>query len=124
MNIPIITPNALNEISRESGPVVVEFFADWCPKCAMMSDIFLRIAARHQHDIIFKKVNIEISKKVVDELGIEIVPTFIVYQKGKILMEMPNKALQEQLSYDGAELSEDVLEQRILELLYPNKTGY
>lgn len=26
-------------------------------------------------------------------------------------MEMPNKALQEQLSYDGAELSEDVLEQ-------------
>lgn len=27
------------------------------------------------------------------------------------IMEMPNKALQEQLSYDGAELSEDVLEQ-------------
>lgn len=112
MNIPIITPNALNEISRESGPVVVEFFADWCPKCAMMSDIFFRIAARHQHDIIFKKVNIEISKKVVDELGIEIVPTFIVYQKGKIL------------GYTSGVLSEDVLEQRILELLYPNKTGY
>lgn len=112
MNIPIITPNALNEISRESGPVVVEIFADWCPKCAMMSDIFLRIAARHQHDIIFKKVNIEISKKIVDELGIEIVPTFIVYQKGKIL------------GYTSGVLSEDVLEQRILELLYPNKTGY
>ena len=112
MNIPIITPNALNEISRESGPVVVEFFADWCPKCAMMSDIFLRIAARHQHDIIFKKVNIEISKKIVDELGIEIVPTFIVYQKGKIL------------GYTSGVLSEDVLEQRILELLYPTKTGY
>ena len=31
------------------------------------------------------------------------------------IMEMPNKALQEQLSYDGAELSEDVLEQNLLQ---------
>lgn len=112
MNIPIITPNALNEISQESGPVVVEFFADWCPKCAMMSDIFLRIAVRYQHSIIFKKVNIDISKKIVDDLGIEIVPTFIVYQKGKIL------------GYTSGVLSEDVLEQRILEMLSHSKTGY
>ena len=112
MNIPIITPNALNEISQESSPVVVEFFADWCPKCAMMSDIFLRIAVRYQHSIIFKKVNIDISKKIVDDLGIEIVPTFIVYQKGKIL------------GYTSGVLSEDVLEQRILEMLSHSKTGY
>lgn len=112
MNIPIITPNALNEISQESGPVVVEFFADWCPKCAMMSDIFLRIAVRYQHSIIFKRVNIDISKKIVDDLGIEIVPTFIVYQKGKIL------------GYTSGVLSEDVLEQRILEMLSHSKTGY
>lgn len=112
MNITIIHPNALNEISREPGPVVVEFFADWCSKCAMMSDIFLRIAMRHQHNITFKRVNIEISQKVADELGIEIVPTFIVYQKGEIL------------GYTSGVLAEEVLEQRILELLSQRKTGY
>lgn len=105
MDIPIITPNDLNELSGESGSVVIEFFADWCPKCAMMSDIFLRIAMRHQKDIIFKKVNIEISKEIAEELGIEIVPTFIVYQKGKII------------GYTSGILSESVLEQRILALL-------
>lgn len=105
MDIPIIAPNDLNDIVKESGPVVVEFFADWCPKCAMMSDIFLRIANRHNKDIIFKRVNIEISQKVSEDLGIEIVPTFIVYQKGAIL------------GYTSGVLSESVLEQRILELL-------
>lgn len=104
MSIPLITSDYQMEIYHETLPVVVEFFANWCPKCSMISAPLERIAARNRHLFLVKKVDIEVSKDTADMLGIELVPTFVVYRKGEIV------------SYTAGFFSETALEQRLLDM--------
>lgn len=105
MAVPILRGDFEAEISREMRPVVVEFFATWCPKCSMMNPVFERISRQYSKDIAFYKVDIDLSQDEVTKLGIEIVPTFIVYHRGNIL------------GYTVGVLSENILTQRILEMI-------
>lgn len=105
MSIPLITKDYAGEVTREKLPVVVEFFAPWCPKCSMMKDVVERLARLHRRDLVFKKVNIDLSEQTAEKLGIEIVPTFIIYKNGNIM------------GYTTGVLSEEVLEERIFEML-------
>lgn len=107
MSIPLITHDYETEVTKEPLPVVVEFFASWCPKCSMMKDVVERLALHHRGTLIFKKVDIDLSEKVAQELGVEIVPTFVIYYHGEIL------------GYTAGVLSEQILEDRIFEMLNP-----
>lgn len=93
------------EIARETLPVVVEFYAKWCPKCAMMKAIVEQVAIRNKDALIFKKVDIDELKETADYLGVEIVPTFVVYHHGEIR------------GYTSGVLSMLTLEERILEMI-------
>ena len=90
-------------------PVVVEFYAAWCPKCMMMKSVYERVASRLTKYMTFYKIDVATSSTLVSELGIEIYPTFIVYQKGKIL------------GFTSGVLPEKVLFDRLLNLVSPNK---
>lgn len=105
MNIKLITHNYQDEVTQEVLPIVVEFFAPWCPKCAMMKDVVDRLATRYHGRLLFKKVNIDLSEETAQTLGIEIVPTFVIYNHGKIL------------GYTSGVLSEQTLADRIFEIL-------
>lgn len=105
MAIALITRNYDSEISKETLPVIVEFYASWCPNCARMRDIAERVAERNKEQFVFKKVDIDSSKDIADYLGIEIVPTFIVYRENEIL------------GYTTGVLTEESLEKRIFEML-------
>ncbi len=104
MLIPLITDNYQNEVYHEHLPVVVEFFASWCSKCAMISAPLERIAARNKHLFLVKRVDIEVSKDTADTLGIELVPTFVVYRRGEIV------------SYTAGVFTESALERRLLDM--------
>lgn len=107
MSIPLITKNYEQEVAKESLPVIVEFFASWCPKCDMMNPIVERLAKKHQKDLAFRKVDIDLSPDTADTLGVDIVPTFLVYHKGTLL------------GYTTGVLPEAVLEHRISDILQP-----
>ena len=105
MGIALITKDYENAIGKQQLPVVVEFYAAWCPRCGMMRSVVERLARRCQGIWIFYKVDIDISEKIADYLGIEIVPTFVVYKDGKIC------------GYTTGVLPEEILEERIREML-------
>lgn len=105
MSIQLITHDYEFETTREKLPVVVEFYAEWCPKCAMMKDVVERLAIQMKEICIFKKVNIDLSEDITDMLGIETVPTFVIYKHGDIT------------GYTTGVLSGEMLEDRILKLL-------
>lgn len=104
MAIPVLQGNFENVISTQTLPVVIEFFAAWCPKCSMMEPVFERISSQLSKDIFFYKVDIDLSEAEVEKLGIEIVPTFVVFFKGGII------------GYTTGVLSEKLLKHRILEM--------
>lgn len=105
MTIPLLRGDIFSQIRRESRPVVIEFFAVWCPKCSMMNPIYERVAKKHSRKAAFYKVDIDISEDVANELGIEIVPTFVVFYHGQVL------------GYTTGVIAQNILENRIQQMI-------
>ena len=80
------------------------FYALWCGKCAMMKPVAEDVAARNQSRIKFCEVDVDESPLLAAEYGADIVPAFVLFQKGKAVKTM--KGI----------LSESVLEQRLQEI--------
>ena len=63
-------------------PVLVEFFASWCPKCAMMEHTLDEIAAGHEDRLHVVQIEIEESPSLASAFDIQTVPTFVLLQNG------------------------------------------
>ena len=70
-----------SEVEDSKGVVFVDFYADWCGPCKMMSPIVDEISK--EVDIKVVKVNVDNAVEVVKKYGIMSIPTFIVFKDGK-----------------------------------------
>ena len=73
-----------DEIESYNGTVLIDFFADWCTPCKMLSPIIEDVAWKTGGRVKVCKVNVENEKKLADKFGIMSIPTVIVMKNGKI----------------------------------------
>lgn len=72
------------EVEEYKGTVLVDFFADWCTPCKMLSRVIDDVAESTQSDIKICKVNVESEKELVKKFGIMTIPTLIVMKDGSV----------------------------------------
>ncbi|MBU3840233.1 MAG: thioredoxin family protein [Candidatus Ruminococcus intestinipullorum] len=77
--------NYEKEIIESSQLILLEFFAPWCPKCAMMEDVVEEVFEEYDGSLKVCQINIEESKTLAEQFEVEIVPVFFVVQSGTIL---------------------------------------
>jgi thioredoxin 1 len=65
------------------GVVLIDFYADWCGPCRMLSPILDAVAERMHEKVLFGKLNIDENQKVTSEFGVTSIPTVIVLKDGK-----------------------------------------
>jgi thioredoxin 1 len=74
-----------SEVLKASGPVMVDFYAEWCGPCKAMSPIIDELATSHKDKIKIVKVNIDDSPNAPTKYGVRGVPTFMVFKDGKVV---------------------------------------
>ncbi len=74
--------NFKQEVLEAKGKVLVDFFATWCGPCRMMSPIVDQLADELA-DVKVCKVDIDQAEELATEYGVEVVPTFIVFENGE-----------------------------------------
>lgn len=74
--------NFENEVLNQEGITLVDFYAEWCAPCKMLSPIMDEIA-NENNDINVGKVNIDESNDLAAQYNIFSVPTIIVFKDGK-----------------------------------------
>jgi thioredoxin 1 len=69
---------------RNDGKVVVDFYADWCGPCKMLSPILEEVSEDHQ-DIKFVKINVDENEELAAEFGIMSIPAVFMLKDGNIV---------------------------------------
>ncbi|MBS7287666.1 MAG: thioredoxin [Candidatus Freyarchaeota archaeon] len=86
MGIVVLNENEFDDfVSRSMVPVLVDFFAVWCPPCRMMEPVMERLAEEFAGKIAFGKVNVDNNFELATRFNVTAVPTFILFKNGKIL---------------------------------------
>jgi thioredoxin 1 len=98
MSVKSISKNNFQEIKSESRAVLLDFYADWCGPCRMVSPIVDEIA-NERDDIKVCKVNVDEEGELAAQYGIMSIPTLIVIENGEVVNKItgarPKEAILE-----------------------------
>lgn len=75
----------LTEILNGETPVLVDFYAEWCGPCKMMSPILKEVKDDLGNAIIILKINVDTNNAIATKYQIKGVPTFLLFKQGKML---------------------------------------
>ena len=81
MSVQKLNQNNFNNVVA-NGRALVDFYADWCGPCRMVSPVVDEIA-EERRDITVGKVNVDDENALAMKYGVTSIPTLIVFQDGK-----------------------------------------
>jgi thioredoxin 1 len=76
------------EETANSGTVLVDFWASWCPPCRAFAPTFERVSQKHP-DITFAKVDTEAQQELAAQFQITSIPTIMAIRDGVIVFSQP-----------------------------------
>ena len=82
--IKINKENFKNEVLNSDKPVLLDFYADWCTPCHMVSPIIEQVSEENG-DIKVGKVNVDEQPEIASMFGVMNIPTFIMFKEGKVV---------------------------------------
>lgn len=70
-------------LSETNKPVLVDFWAEWCAPCKMMSPIVKQMATEYNDNVHFAKLNTDHSQRTAMQYRVMSIPNFILFKDGK-----------------------------------------
>ena len=82
--IKITEENFESEVLKSDKKVIIDFYADWCMPCKMMSPVIDKIAEELGESVKVGKVNSDENLGLAEKYGIMSIPTILVIENGEI----------------------------------------
>lgn len=87
MALQITKDNYDAEVTQSTIPVLLDFWAEWCPPCKMLSPIIDELADEYKDKIKVAKVNTDEDKELAQKFNISSIPTLILINNGEIVKQ-------------------------------------
>ncbi|NRD20370.1 thioredoxin [Winogradskyella eckloniae] len=72
-----------SEIINKDQPVLVDFFADWCGPCKMLSPILKQVKDELGDDVAIIKIDVDKNQSLATKYQVRGVPTMLLFKNGK-----------------------------------------
>ena len=97
-NSPLELTEKEFETFHKQGLVLIDFFAEWCMPCTMMSPIIEELSEKFKGKIKIGKVDISENESIAEKFGVSSIPTFIIFKEGKIVKQFSGLTSSEEFS--------------------------
>ena len=94
----IIGKDFEEEVLKSDLPVLVDFWAEWCGPCRMVSPIVDEIAEELQDKLKVVKVNIDNAQDLAGNYQVMSIPTLLLFKGGEMVEQIVGAVSKDQLS--------------------------
>ena len=77
--------NFEEQVLRSEKPVLVDFWAPWCPPCRMIAPAIAELAKEYEGRAKVVKLDVDESPAVAGKYGIQGIPTLLVFKGGRVV---------------------------------------
>jgi len=78
-------PNFEADVLNASEPVVVDFYADWCGPCRMMTPVVEQLAGEYAGKVTIGKLDVDANQDIALRYGVMGIPTLGLFLGGKLV---------------------------------------
>lgn len=77
--------NFKDEVLEKQGVAVVDFWAEWCGPCRMITPIIEELSGEYEGKAVIGKLNVDHNPEVAMKYGVRSIPTILIIKDGEVV---------------------------------------
>lgn len=89
--------NFETEVLQAKEPVLVDFWAEWCGPCKMLTPVVERLAEANAGKVSVGKMNVDENQQTPQKYGVQGIPTLLLFKNGEVAQQLVGFQSQENI---------------------------